>query len=393
MAGRAEFYFNGTYYRKRVKLRDGTYKDVRGRTREETRQKVHALLEAQQLGLVLNDQTTVAELAAEWYRNRREQWSYSRRSDYVNAINVHICPVIGALRVRDVKPEDCQRVLAAMSGLSHSMQGKVVATLKQIFICAEENGLIFKSPCGKLKAGGERTKEKKPLTPRQCCALEDATRGTRAYLFVMLGLYAGLRREEICGLRWCDVDLNAAPPRLSVNHAVRFEGTRGVFPAPLKTQAAHRTIPLPPKLAAALGEAKRDSRSVFVVPAATGGNATPQTVKNLMGLIQRRQLRPDGPAAHGPKVAQTLDFKVYPHLLRHTYITALCQSGMDIKKIQYLAGHSDIKMTLNVYSHVVGNSPTELIGAVSAAFSGQDWGQNSCEEYKKPSHTREYPAL
>ena len=56
---------------------------------------------------------------------------------------------------------------------------------------------------------------------------------------------------------------------------------------------------------------------------------------------------------------------------------------MDIKKIQYLAGHSDIKMTLGIYSHVVGNSPDELISAVENAFSGQISGQNEVPQNKK----------
>ena len=71
-----------------------------------------------------------------------------------------------------------------------------------------------------------------------------------------------------------------------------------------------------------------------------------------------------------------IDFRPTPHQLRHTYITRLIESGMDIKKVQYLAGHDDIRMTLNIYSHVVGNTPEELIGAVAAAFSGQSSGQN-----------------
>ena len=375
MAGRPEFNFNPKtgYYRKRVKLQDGTSKDVRGKTKEETRQKVHDLLEAQKLGVILDDKTTVAELAAEWYNNRKAKWSYSRKSDYVISINNHICPVIGGMRVKDVKPEHCQRVLAEMAGLSNSMQSKAVTALKQIFECAEENGLIFRSPCGKLKAGGERAKEKVPLTPKQCKALEDATRGTRAYLFIMLGLYAGLRREEICGLRWCDVELDTDPPRLTVNNAVRFEGTKSIFPSPLKTPAAHRVIPLPPQLAAALKEARRTSRSVFVVPAAAGGNATPQTVKNIQGLIDRRRIQPvpiqdEDKKKRGPKVEQTLNFKVHPHLLRHTYITRLCESGMNVKQIQYLAGHSNVNITLNIYAHVTNNRPEELIGAVESAF-------------------------
>ena len=62
------------------------------------------------------------------------------------------------------------------------------------------------------------------------------------------------------------------------------------------------------------------------------------------------------------------DTHVTAHILRHTYITRLFESGLDIKEIQYLAGHSDIKMTLNVYSHVVNNRPDELIEAVERAF-------------------------
>lgn len=87
MPRRPEFHFDGTYYRKRIKLQDGTWKDIRGKTKEETRAKIQAVREAEKLGLVLDDRTTVAELAAEWYNNRKNRWSYSRQSDYVISIN------------------------------------------------------------------------------------------------------------------------------------------------------------------------------------------------------------------------------------------------------------------------------------------------------------------
>lgn len=385
MARRPEFYFDGTYYRKRVKLQSGIYKDVRAKTKEELRSKLYDLETAQRMGLILDDKTTVAELLAQWYNNRRGELSFSRQRDFVNAINNHICPMLGAMKVRDVKPEHCQRVMAQLAGKSNSLQVKVLAVMKMGFECAVDNGILLRSPCVKLKAGGMEAQEKVPLTPAQCVALEETTRGTRAYPFIMLGLYAGLRREEICGLRWCDVDLNAKTPSLTVNNAVRFENNQGIFPSPLKSKASHRTIPLPAKLAAALREAKAVSNSVFVVPARDGGCASLQTVRNLMRLVDRRTARPgdqkkkqkkDNQRQHGPLVEQTLDFKVTPHLLRHTYITRLCASGCDIKKIQYLAGHSEISMTLGIYSHVVGNTPDELIGSIENAFSGQTSGQN-----------------
>ncbi|MFV0399907.1 MAG: tyrosine-type recombinase/integrase, partial [Oscillospiraceae bacterium] len=67
---------------------------------------------------------------------------------------------------------------------------------------------------------------------------------------------------------------------------------------------------------------------------------------------------------------------VTPHILRHTYITALCSSGLDIKKIQYLAGHADPAMTLKVYTHVTHNRPDELIGAIRGAFPAGGLGVN-----------------
>ena len=399
MPGRPEFYFDGTYYRKRIKLADGRYKDVRGKTREETRAKIQQIREAERLGLVLDDNTTVAELAAEWYNNRKAGLSLSRQEDYRSAINLRICPVIGAMKVRDVKPEHCQRVMAQSAKYSFSTQQKTVSTLKQIFSCAVDNGLLIRSPAEKLKAGGAKPKEKLALTAEQCAQLEAAVEGTRAYIFVMLGLYAGLRREEICGLQWRDIDLKNTPPRLTVNHAMRFSGGKAIYPSPLKSKAAHRTIPLPPCLAEALREEKRRSNSLFVLHASNGQQLSYQGMRNIIGLIDRRAPmteakkkkraarekelgRPIAPRKTQKNMVK-LDFRITPHQLRHTYITRLIESGMDIKKVQYLAGHDDIRMTLNVYSHVMGNSPEELFQAVSAAFSGQSSGQNEKTNIQK----------
>lgn len=357
---RPEFYFDGTYYRKRKKMPDGTYKDVRAKTKDELRAKLYDMETANRLSMILDDKTTVAELSAQWYENRKDGLSFSRRRDYANAINNHICPVIGALRVGDVRPENCQRIMAKMAGKSQSLQSKVLGVMKNIFTCAQENGIIYRVPCATIKPRGVKTEEKVALAAEQVDKLLAAVKGSRAEVFVSLGLYAGLRREEICGLRWSDVVLTGGAPCLTVNHAVRFENSKGIFPSKLKNKAAHRTIPIPVRLVELLVEEKKKSSSVFVAPAKDGGNANLQTVRNIMKYIERRTITEE-PASkegerekkRGPQITPTLDFRVTPHQLRHTYITNLCKSGLDIKKIQYLAGHATVKMTLEVYSHVV----------------------------------------
>lgn len=401
MARRPEFYFDPKtgYYRKRVKLASGLYKDVRAKTKDELRKKLYDLETAQRMGLILDDTTTVAELAAEWYENRKEGLSLSRREDYCSAINLRICPVLGTMKVRDVKPEHCQRVMAKCAGLAFSTQQKTVSTMKQIFECAVDNGLMIRSPAERIKAGGAKPTEKEALTVEQCAQLEAAVKGTRAYIFVMLGLYAGLRREEICGLQWKDVDLKSDPPRLTVNNAMRFAGGKAEFPARLKSKAAHRTIPLPPNLAAALAEEKKRSNSFFVIHGSDGQHISFQGMRNIIGIIDRRAPMTESKKAKrearekelGRPIAQRktqknivkIDFRPTPHQLRHTYITRLIEGGLDVKKVQYLAGHDDIRMTLNVYSHVMNNSPDSLIDAVTSALSGQNSGQNENENKGK----------
>ena len=392
MARRPEFYYDGTYYRKRLKLADGTYKDVRAKTKDELRAKLYDLETAQRMGLILDDKTTVAELAVEWYNNRKAGLSISRQEDYRSAINLRICPALGTMRVRDVKPENCQRVMAACSELSFSVQQKTVSAMKQIFDCAVDNGLILRSPAAKIKAGGAKPKEKEALTPEQCAQLEAAVQGTRAYIYVMLCLYAGLRREEVCGLQWSDVDLNAKPPRLTINNAIRFSGGKAVFPAPLKSKAAHRVIPIPANLEAALRAEKAKSNSFFIIHASDGKHISFQGMRNIIGIIDRRAPmteakkrkraakekelgRPIAPRKTQKNIIR-IDFRPTSHQLRHTYITRLIENNLDVKKVQYLAGHDDIRMTLNIYAHVMGNRPEELIDTLNSAFSGQISGQN-----------------
>lgn len=65
----------------------------------------------------------------------------------------------------------------------------------------------------------------------------------------------------------------------------------------------------------------------------------------------------------------TLDFHVTPHLLRHTYITNLIHEGVDPKTVQYLAGHENSKVTMDIYAKVKYNKPWELAPVINQAFS------------------------
>ena len=84
-------------------------------------------------------------------------------------------------------------------------------------------------------------------------------------------------------------------------------------------------------------------------------------------IEHRIEAKLGGKARHGG-ITYTIDFEVTPHILRHTYITNLLLAGVDIKTVQYLAGHERAKITLDIYAHLTYNRPEEILEKVNAAF-------------------------
>ena len=214
--GRSEFYYSEKrkQYRKRIVI-DGRQRDVWGDTKAAVRLRIEELRQAEKSGLILGDSTTVAEYAARWFEIKKQGLQYSSRQGYASAINNHICPAVGSMCLKDVKPLHLEAILAKkvksyvqtddgrhtdLAPMSKGLQNIIVITIKQIFNSAEDNGLILKSPCRKLKASGGSPSPHKALTDDQFDEIMEQAEGTRALPFIALGLYAGLRREEILGL-------------------------------------------------------------------------------------------------------------------------------------------------------------------------------------------------
>ena len=204
----------------------------------------------------------------------------------------------------------------------------------------------------------------------------------------MIGLYAGLRREEILALQWDSVYLDAETPYLTVRRAWHTEHNRPVILTELKTEAAQRNIPLPVCLVECLKEAKKKSTSDYVVANKDGDPLSYTQFKRLWQYIVTRTAKPrmtkklvDGKyvkymlypklgekARNNGHVVYSLDFDVTPHQLRHTYITNLIHASVDPKTVQYLAGHESSKITMDIYAKVKYNRPDDLVKTMGCAF-------------------------
>ncbi len=378
-----------TYYRTRITDADGKRVDLYAQTCEELYQKEQEARKQVEDIIFRRNNPTVKEYCEKWLVMQSAKVSKATLKDYRQVMNTYIIKPLGDMYMSDVTADDLKIALIPVSQKSKSVYNKVNMLMKCVFYSAERSQLIDHNPSENISAkGGVSAKEKDALTDEQVNKLLDAIRGLRPYVFIMLGLYAGLRREEALALQWDCVYLDTSTPYISIRRAWRAEHNRPVINDILKTPAAKRDIPIPKCLVECLREAKESSNSVYVISDSKGQPLSDAQFQRLWKYVLVRSTKPrtyykyvNGESIkytvtptlgerqkNNPKIVYTLDFEVTPHQLRHTYITNLLHAGVDPKTVQYLAGHENSKTTMDIYAKVKYNKPEELSGVVNMAF-------------------------
>ena len=383
-----------SYYRTVITDEEDNRISLYGKTREELYDKEMAALERIDNASFRRKSPTVAEYCEKWLLLQSAHVRATTLIDYTSKVRRHIIAELGDRHIADVSLDDIQVALVPVSKKSESVYKSVVVLYKSIFRAAKESHVIEDNPTVHLtaKGGGVPQTDKIPLTDEQVERLLEAIKGLPPYVFVMLGLYAGLRREEILALQWDSVYLDTDAPYLTVRRAWHTEHNRPVILMELKTKAAERNIPLPVCLAECLREAKAAATSEYVVANRDGEPLSYTQFKRLWQYIVTRTTKERSyyryengkrvkhtvkpvlgeKAAHNGKVVYSLDFEVTPHQLRHTYITNLIHASVDPKTVQYLAGHESSKITMDIYAKVKYNRPEDVVKTMGGAFAQWD---------------------
>lgn len=377
------------YYRTRILDADGKQVSLYATTCEELYQKeTEARRQVEEI-IFRRANPTVAEYCEKWLFMQSAKVSAATLKGYAMNINNYIVKPLGSMYLSDVTADDIRLALVPVSKKSAGLYNTVNMLFKCIFYSAERSELLDYNPSAGISAkGGKPAKKKEALTDEQVKQLLNTVKGLPPYVFIMIGLYSGLRREEALALQWDCVFLDAPTPYISVRRAWRAEHNRPVVSTVLKTPAAKRDIPIPKCLADCLREAKEISISEYVIADSKGEplsysqfqrvwqyvvvrSAKERTYyKYVNGQSIKHTVTPTlgGSQKNNPKIVYSLDFEVTPHQLRHTYITNLLYSGVDPKTVQYLAGHENSKTTMDIYAKIKYNKPQELLGIVNTAF-------------------------
>ena len=165
-------------------------------------------------------------------------------------------------------------------------------------------------------------------------------------------LATGLRRGELLGLKWEDIDFLHGDLRVK-RQIARIDGE--IVEAPLKTKNAYRTLPLSEDMVHVLQSQKQKAgNSPWVFPSPTGGPISPDSVLHMLHRVLKRAGLP----------------KVRFHDLRHTFATLALQNGVDVKTVSGMLGHFSAGFTLDTYAHVTTSAKREAAQTMSNVLSG-----------------------
>ena len=165
-------------------------------------------------------------------------------------------------------------------------------------------------------------------------------------------LATGLRRGELLGLKWEDIDLDRGNLRVK-RQIARIDGE--IVEAPLKTKNAYRTLPLAEDTVDVLQQQKKKvGSSPWVFPSPTGGPISPDSVLHMLHRVLKRAGLP----------------RVRFHDLRHTFATLALQNGVDIKTVSGMLGHFSAGFTLDTYAHVTTTAQRQAADVMGNVLSG-----------------------
>lgn len=278
------------------------------------------------------EEMTFADWSRKWLHTYKEPFvSISTyKNTYENCVEKHLIPYFGAANLSDIRPADVQGFFASKKECSRSLLEKLRTTLSAIFEAAIDNDLMYKNPAKytKLKSEAE-PKEKTALTDDQIELVKNAAKYKMPEVIFLLE--TGLRRGELLGLMWSDIDLKTGTAK--IQRSVSVEAGRAVVRPP--KWDSYRTIPLMPSTVDLLRSRQRTS--LYVFPAQlTRGAENPNNFS--------RRLRRFFSGLPG-------ECRCSAHELRHSYASQLMRKGVDIYTISKLLGHRDIKVTSKTYVH------------------------------------------
>lgn len=270
---------------------------------------------------------------------------------------------IGAKRLDRLKPSDVESLIVELRGkkLADSTVRQVYTVLRQALDVAVRDGLLASNPAAKVKRPGVARTEARYLPAADVARLLDAAKDLRYYVAVVVMAATGLRRGEVAGLLWTDLDLDKG--ELMVRHTLsRVDGALALTEP--KTDRSRRRVPLHAGVVTAL-KGWRTQQLQERLAAGDQWSDTGVVFATEFGtmLDPRNLLRTVELAAAKAGIED-----VGAHTMRHSAAVAWLESGVHIKAAADLLGHSSISITGDLYGHTSDDTARAAVDGLGTAL-------------------------
>ena len=345
------------------------YKNVLGKTQAEVKEKLKkAIEETKGLNIAKAESYTVGQWMDVWYEYYAKiKVRPSSHKTYEGYIKNHIKPSIGSIPLTKLTTLDLQRLYQKLltegrvdrlesqnqpKGLSPKTVRNINQVISSAMQLAIQQHLIAQDPTDGCALPKTEHREMQTLSTDQLAAFLLEAKHSGVFEMYYIELATGLRRGELLGLKWEDIDF--------VNQTLRVRRQVGringeVREAPLKTKNAYRTISLGPDAIDILKQQReKQPGSSYVFPGPTGGPIAPDSVLHMLHRVLDRAGLPE----------------IRFHDLRHTFATLALQNGVDVKTVSGMLGHFSAGFTLDTYAHVTTAAQRQAAETMGAVLAG-----------------------
>lgn len=348
----------------------GTGKEIRksiyGKTQKEVRQK---LTEAR-AALDKDDYREPSKMTTRqwliiWSQEYWGDIKESTRASYMAAIQNHIIPNLGAVKLDDLNPHTIQKFLNSLvveqdghAALDPKTVHNIYGVLHKALAQAVAIGYLRANPAEACTLPKKIHKKITPLDEDTTAQFIDAVKGHRFEYIYLTTVFTGMRRGEVCGLTWDCVDF--ATGSITINKQLKKErGIGGAYVLPMSTKNDKARTIVPAPFVMDILKAQKVQQAKWRLKAGPAWEGCP-----LGDLVFTDELGhhlvPDTVYENFKRIMRSIGHpEARLHDLRHTFAVASIRAGDDIKTVQGNLGHATAAFTLDVYGHVTDQMKRE----------------------------------
>jgi integrase len=347
------------------------------RTKAEAQAALAKLLSAYQVGgFVAPNRITLAEFVDPWLDGLENQGvKATTLHGYRRTLRAYILPSLGRMQLQAITASDLDSLYARLArsgrrngtGLALTTVHHVHAALHKLLHDAERKGLVLRNVARlanapSLAAARSKAPDMKVWTPAELRQFLESIAGNRNEALFRLVALTGMRRSEVIGLRWPDLDL--ARRRLVVNHAATVVDGVETLASP-KTRRSRRVLDLDPDTVMLLERHRATQREQYLRFGVTA-RASDRVFTNEIG----DPLRPNSVGQAFRRLVTEADVPVIRlHDLRHTHASHLLMAGINVKVVSERLGHASVSFTLDSYAHVMPGQQAEAAATAAQLLS------------------------